>query len=126
MSMYTMVDMKRDPADVKAEAPCATPCDSSKPFYPYGLQISLSQEELTKLKIDLAACEVGGIMHFHCLARVTAVSAHDYGDGAEARVELQIESMCAESEDAENEEADKEEDNKSSGRRGLAALYGRK
>lgn len=125
--MYTMVDMKRDPADVKAEAPCAVPSVTvDKPTYPYGLCISLTQEELRKLKIDMASVEVGGIFHFHCLARVTSVSANDYGDGAQARVELQIESMVAESEDEENEEADREEDSKSSGRRGLASLYGRK
>lgn len=102
-----MIDMKQDPERRKLDSPttCCEPTASDKPSYPYGLSISFNQETLEKLKLDIANCAVGGIMHLHCLARITGMNANDYGDGMDCRVELQIESMAVESEDAENEEA---------------------
>lgn len=96
-----MVDMKRTPDEV---ADTAMP---DMPMYPYGLCISLCQEELDKLGLTSDDVEVGDMVHLHCLAKVTSVSQSDHeAMGKSSRVELQITHMTGESEDAENRAAD--------------------
>lgn len=86
---------------------CAIPmCAPDVPQYPYGLCISLSEKELEKLDIDPGSAQVGGMVHGHFMARITSVSENQRADGNSCRVELQIESLCLESEDEENAEAD--------------------
>ncbi len=48
----------------------------SPPRYPYGLCISLCEDELEKLNLD-GECNVGDMLHMHCLAEVTSVSMRD-------------------------------------------------
>lgn len=96
-----MVDMS---LDRKEKEEIAMP---SPPAYPYGLCISLCEDELEKLKIDESEVEVGDMLHLHCLAKVTSVSSHDNQYSSGCRVELQICYMNAESEDEENDEEDK-------------------
>lgn len=74
------------------------------PLYPYGLCISLCNDELEKLDIDSDDLKHGDILHLHCLATVTSTSVTDTQAGKNARVELQITNIAAESEDDENEE----------------------
>lgn len=83
----------------KEKAEMSTP---SLPRYPYGLSLSLCQDELEKLDIDKADIGVGDMLHLHCLAKVTSVSSNETEDGENCRVELQVTHIAAESEDEEN------------------------
>lgn len=78
----------------------------STPTYPYGLCISLCQDQLDKLGME-EEVNRGDILHMHCLAEVTSVSTVDNSNGKETRVELQITHISAEDEDLENVEEDK-------------------
>lgn len=76
------------------------------PKYPYGLCISLCQDELDKLGIEQDDVEIGSTLHLFCFAKVTSKSCNDNEvSGPTCRVELQITSIAAESEDDENETA---------------------
>lgn len=87
--------------DDKEKAEMSSP---SLPKYPYGLCISLCEDELEKLNLDISDVEPEDMLHMHCLAKVTSVSKRDTSDGMTCRVELQITNINAESEDDENEE----------------------
>jgi len=80
---------------------------SSPPRYPYGLCISLCEDELEKLGLEDEDIQVGDMLHLHCLTKVTSVSSHESEFGNNCRVELTITHIAAESEDEENEEMDK-------------------
>ncbi len=73
----------------------------SPPMYPYGLCISLCNDELEKLGISFEELETGDMIDLRCLSIVTSKSCHDNGDGENYRVELQIQFMEAESEEDE-------------------------
>ena len=75
---------------------------SSKPDFPYGLRITLTEAELEKLKLDESEAEVGAMFHGHFMARVTSVSKTDEGGKKCCRIEAQIEDLEIESEDEEN------------------------
>lgn len=76
------------------------------PKYPYGLCLSLGEDELNKLEVDFESLEVGETYHLFIMAKVTAKSASERESGEPCkRVELQVTHMGAESEDKENEEA---------------------
>lgn len=95
-----MVDMA---LSTKEQAEITQP---DPPKYPYGLCISLCQDELDKLNIDQADVEIGSTLHLFCLAKVTSKSCSDNEiSGPTCRVELQIVSIAAEDEDEENETA---------------------
>lgn len=96
-----MVDMSLSSKE-KEEA-----VNPSPPQYPYGLCISLCQDELDKLGIGNDELECGDMLHLHCLAKVTSVSTHDNEYSSGCRVELQICYMSGEDEDEENREDSK-------------------
>lgn len=101
----SMVDMKRSP---KKDDDGMYPCSPSP--YPWGLSLSLGNEELEKLHLDPKDCEVGDMLHMHCMVKVTSVSCNDSegSDGPCHRVEMQITHIAdaPESEDDENREAE--------------------
>lgn len=100
-----MVDMKKTPEEIKEGF--AMPPDQS--VYPYGLCLSLCQDELERLGFDPNDFQVNDMVHFHAMATVTSVSTSDnVNSGSSSRVELQITHMSAESEDDENKEEEKE------------------
>lgn len=96
-----MISMARTPAEIAEDS---EPCPA--PIYPYGLNISLCEEELEKLGLD-DDCEVGDMLHMHCMLRVTAVRKQDTEAGKSVRVEMQITDIAEESEDEENEEEER-------------------
>lgn len=100
MATPPMIDMARTD-----DESAGTPALSSSP-YPYGLCICLTHTELEKLGIDKADWNVGDIYHLHALTKVTSISSTASDSGENARVELQITALGAESEDEENEEAE--------------------
>ena len=78
------------------------------PDYPPGLSICLTQDELEKLDLE-DDCEVGDMIHMHCIARVTSVSKNEINGEQKCRVELQIIAIaCDEEEDDENDEAEED------------------
>jgi len=82
------------------------PVSDTTTRYPYGLCISLTDQELSKLKLDVP--DAGDMIHLFAMAKVTSVSQRDEADGTKcSRVELQITHLGLENEDAE--EMDEEE-----------------
>lgn len=75
----------------------------SPPVYPYGLCISLCNDELEKLGLNYEDLQTGDMIDLRCLASVTSKSCHDNGDGDCYRIELQIQFMEAEDEEEEKE-----------------------
>lgn len=110
-----MMNMARTPAEVKEDIERSSPSVAPKsnataPVYPYGLCISLDEESLAKLKIDGDLPDVGDMIHFCAMARVTSASEREEETaGGEKkvcrRVELQITDLGMENEAAENEGA---------------------
>lgn len=95
--MLRLVDMARTPAEKKEElaemtGPCMPSVDSM-PDYPYGLCLSLDNESMEKLGLD-TSCQVGDLLHFTAMAKVTSVSMRDSEmNGPDCRIELQIQQM---------------------------------
>ncbi len=107
-SFQAMVDMAKSPAEVKDDLksiPIASSSKPSVPSYPYGLCISLNEDDLAKLGMDdgdLPA--IGEMIHLAAMAKVTSVSENQTTaeDGAVkkcCRIELQITHLATENED---------------------------
>lgn len=79
------------------------------PAYPWGLRLSLTEQELCKLGLDCSEIKAGDYIHLRAFARVKDVTTgsreHPVTGDSEntARVELQIEQLAAEDEDKEGE-----------------------
>ena len=97
---HKMVDMRRSREEKKEEVE-PMPIDDM-PDVPYGLCISLTENELEKLDLE-EECDVGDMIHLFCMARVTSVSKNATSDGCRCRVELSITDMAVENEDDEDE-----------------------
>lgn len=96
------------------------PTPADQPKYPYGLCISLCDNELEKLEIDFDDACVGDLVHLHAMAMITSKSCNETeGGGPKCRIELQITHLSGESESDEDDEA---EDVMSSSKR-IAKLY---
>ncbi len=97
--MYSiqMQDMARTPDEPKDE-PMDIGAVTNR--YPYGLCISLDDDQLKKL--DLEKPETGDMIHLFAMARVTSVSEREMADGSKCcHVELQITHLGLEDEDQE-------------------------
>lgn len=102
-----MVDMKRTPKEDMSDSVVSMAASDNTPNYPYGLSISMSEEELERLGIGPEDLGIGDILHMHALMKVTSVSSSENEHtGKCCRVELQITHMSGESEDAENEKTE--------------------
>lgn len=103
-----MIDMARTPEEAKESAEKqGFPTDS--PVYPYGLAISLGEEELEKLGVDYSDWSVGDLFHLHAMTKITSISEREMENGNCCRVEMQIIALTGESEDDENREEEKDE-----------------
>jgi hypothetical protein len=107
--MRTFVDMAKSPEEVKEQTTIASPIEPKVPVYPYGLCISLTQDDLDKLDLD-PDCEVGDIVHLMAMAKVTSRSENEMetADGKKekcCRIELQITHLSVEDEDDEDPQA---------------------
>lgn len=91
-NMMALVDMKHTPEDIKEEkAEYASPPIYTPPAYPYGLCISLGEDELEKLGLGSCECSPGDGLQFIAMAKVTSASKREMSDGkTDSRVELQI------------------------------------
>lgn len=108
-----MADMAKTPDEVKRDMPMAMPSSASKataPVYPYGLCISIDQDDMAKLGLAGDLPQVGEMIHLAAMAKVTSVSENEREDtdGKKSkccRVELQITHLATENEDDEVETA---------------------
>ncbi len=102
--MIVMKSLELDDEEkLDAVMPIAMP---SKPDYPYGCRICLTEKEFEKLGLDPAEACIDGVIHLHALGRVTSVSKTEGPEGECCRVEIQLTDMAVESEDEENDEAE--------------------
>ena len=83
-----MIDMAKSEKEMKKEYALNTPC-TDESIYPYGLSISLSNDELDKLDMD-TNCQVGDLIHMTSMAKVTSISKSETSGGENCRMELQI------------------------------------
>ncbi len=105
MAANKFVDLKTTPKEAKEMNP--SPTFQSAPAYPYGLCLSLCEDELEKLGLADCNLEPGDILHMHAFTLVTSVSESATVDGdPHCRVELQVTHACFEDEGAENEESE--------------------
>jgi hypothetical protein len=99
-----MMDMAKTHDEVKEESKPLS-IDDTVQKYPYGLCISLDEDQLDKL--DMEKPDVGDFIHVFGMARVTSVSEHEKSNGdACCRVELQITHLGLENEDEEEGDSD--------------------
>jgi hypothetical protein len=130
-----MVDMAQTPEEIadKAEKMAAAPMPVKVPQYPYGLSISLCDDELEKLGLDMETNgelpEVGDILEFYATAKVTCASCIENVDAMTGqpkkccRVELQIVGMAIHGDEPEYVDRVEEEEARSQARR--TRFYGR-
>lgn len=102
-----MVDMSMSPEEQKADCPMVMSDMSNQPRYPYGLAISLGQDELDKLGVDYKDWNVGDAFNLDATAKITSISEHENEGGKKCRVEMQITHLSGPETDAE-EEAEQE------------------
>jgi hypothetical protein len=96
-----MADMAITPTEIENVKILPQSTESSAPIYPYGLSLCLNDDTLDKLNME-DNCEVGDMVHFRCVAKVTSCSDHE---NMGKRIELQIVMMSAEgAEDDDDEE----------------------
>ena len=86
--MVKLVDMSRSAEEMKEDS-SSYPV-SNTPLYDYGLTLRLNHETLEKLDLDDDDVEVGDLLDFRAMAKVTSVSKNDTGVGERCCVELQI------------------------------------
>jgi hypothetical protein len=90
-----IISMKSDPAEDKngnATALCADECE--KPLYPWGLELRLEDESLTKLGVDASSLSIGQKFTVTAYVEVTSTSLRKEQDGTDACVSLQITDMA--------------------------------
>jgi hypothetical protein len=110
VSFKRMVSMERTDAEkaeerMKNEYP---PAISEMPDVPPGLCIALTEAELEKLDIELDDdVSVGDVVHLSGLARVTAISKQETGNGCRCRLELAFTDLSVENEETEDAEKGK-------------------
>lgn len=102
-----MTDMACKPSEM--EVAVIAPPAADEPYYPYGLRITLTEEELDKLDLD-SDCEVGDMIHIHCLAKVCGINTNSTVVSSSKTIQLQITHIACEDEEHENEEYEAEEE----------------
>lgn len=100
-----MVDMAKTKAEKMEDC---MPCPSNAPDYPYGLCITLCEDELEKLGLEDEQFEPGDMIHLHSMAMVTSVSRRaDKDQDPSCRIELTLTHISCEDESDEDQEEEK-------------------
>lgn len=79
------------------------PTEPAGPMYPYGLCITLTEDEIKKLDIDTSDVEFGDMLNLCIVAKVTNVSKREDESGSHERVELQITHLGVDGDDEGDE-----------------------
>lgn len=77
----------------------------SKEEYPWGLRITLNNEELLKLGIDVTSFTVGETVGLTAKAKVTDLSSSEDDHGTRQNISLQITSLAISEDSVESGEA---------------------
>ncbi len=102
-SDVTLTSMKRAVKKAKSGG-VSSPSYDSQDKYPYGLSVSLDDESLKKLNIDLSDFSVGDEVEIHACAKVKSLrQSESEGSGKDSSMELQITDMCVEPPDSDDE-----------------------
>lgn len=80
---------------------------TEKPEWPYGLCLSFTDEEMSKLDIDPAEAIVGQVFMMRAECRITCVSANDSENGSSFRMEARIERMSVGDDEPDEDDAPK-------------------
>lgn len=96
---HSMVSMEYDDDDSYDAMP--TPIET-RPRFPWGLCITLTEKELTKLGMDASDFEIGDLVHIFGMARVTGMNVSATENGNCCTLNLQVEDFEIESEEEEN------------------------
>lgn len=104
-----MTDMSIKPVEIENVSllPAGFASSPDMPMYPYGLRLTFDQGVLDKLKLN-GDCAPGDMIYLDCMAKVIGVYKNDTVMTSSSSVELQIISICTESEEEEAEEAEEE------------------
>lgn len=94
-----MINMKKSVAE-KLDSDAVACAPMSGEDYPWGLSISLGNDELEKLDLD-GDCTAGDTIDLRAFAKVTSVSVREINGRQERRIELQITDLAVESEEEE-------------------------
>lgn len=101
-TLPSMKDMRITPAEAEDDY---MPTPDNAPAYPYGLCISLCEDELEKLDLTHDDLCVGDMIHVFAMGVVTSKSCSERQDGDHhCRVEIQLTHLAGEDEDDENDE----------------------
>lgn len=99
------VNLAKTPEQIEESHSPMAVSDYAVPLYPYGTAICLETEQLEKLQLGEDP-EVGDLIHFQAIGRVTSSSSNETDKGVKRRVEIQITDIALEDnmEDDENEQ----------------------
>lgn len=87
----SLTSMKRSPAEIKETA---APVDPASDEYPYGLRLSLEDEDIKRLDLDLSDLRAGSSVRLTAKATVRRFSVSDEDErGKNHSLELQITHM---------------------------------
>lgn len=103
----SLVDMRRTPAE-KEEVKESYAFPANIPDYPYGLSISLTEEELDKLNVDFSDWSVGDQFNLFALAKITSISQNSNEDRECCRVEMQIMELSGPEDESEPQDDETE------------------
>ena len=96
--MAELVSMKRTASEMKSDSTCAVPHDVSRDPYPYGLEIRLEKESMSKLGSQVESLAVGAAVKVTAEAKVESMQVSerstDKGEETEANAVLQITSLA--------------------------------
>lgn len=92
-----LVSMKQNASDRQESLATAPGEKDSGPVYPYGLSITLDNEALEKLGLDVSDLTVGESKLLIAKVEITAISSNQYKGGDENQsASLQITDCCLE------------------------------
>lgn len=92
--------MELSPEKRESLGPCHTVESYPQPMFPWGLQITLENEQIDKLGMDMSV-EAGDYITFDAIGKVSTVSSRDTDKGPQKSVSIQIVMMAVGSEHQE-------------------------
>ena len=108
-----MVDMKLTPKERKkhnGDMAAPVPSEPSGPEYPWGLEVRLEDEALTKMGVDLSDYQIGDDVELYAKCKVIRLSQSQSTSKDKNRtLELQITDLCLEPGESDAEEDDNED-----------------
>lgn len=99
------VNLAKTPEQIE-ESHSSPVSDYAVPIYPYGTCICLETEQLDRLQLAEDP-EVGDLIHFQAIGRVTSAGSNETDKGVKRRVEIQVTDIALEDDMEDPDEDDK-------------------